>query len=830
MSDAADLGFLYGAGVCGALARDLDWAKTPLGPIASWSQTLKTIVAIVLHSRAPMLLHWGPEQALIYNDACLPSFRQGRHPAAMGKPARDGFPEAWPVVGPDVESAMRGAPVMRDDALIPIVRDGRFEEAYWSYAENPVFEPHGGVSGVLGMFCETTFRVIAERRIRVLRAMAERLADVPVAGEVIATAMDVLRSARVDVPFAIVFRIGTDGAMTAREAALDDGQALPKIETSLRAHLDGTGAIEACVTLPPVEVRGAPWPEPVDRACILEVPSLSSARSRTLLLFGLSPRLSFDDRYEGYLTHIVAAIEHACARIASFEARASAGSEHRSLLMQAPVATILMTGPEHQIELANRAFIELSGRELVGKKYLEAFPELAETELPIILDRVYRTGEPFGTKEQLVPLKRNGVIEDRWFSFNLQPMRDSAGDVYGVIGVSHEITESVVGRRSLERLSAEREKLLSALEAANRSKDEFLAMLGHELRNPLAPITTALHLMALKEPGALVRERAIIERQAGHLVHLVDDLLDVSRVTRGKVRLNKSRIALADVVSRAVETATPLFEQKRHTLTVDVPSAGLDVDGDPVRLGQVFSNLLTNAAKYTEPGGRISVRATREDDAAVVRVEDNGAGIHPDQLAQIFDAFVQGPRASDRALGGLGLGLALVKSFVTLHGGAVVAHSRGPGFGSVFEVRLPALAPEDHAVPEEAPEQIDGRPPPPRKRVLLVDDSEDILELVSTLLRFEGYEVLEARDGPSALQVAPSFRPDVAVLDIGLPAMDGYDLAQHLREELGESTPKLIAMTGYGQESDRERARQAGFAVHLVKPVDPSALLASIRS
>lgn len=399
-----------------------------------------------------------------------------------------------------------------------------------------------------------------------------------------------------------------------------------------------------------------------------------------------------------------------------------------------------------------------------------------------------------------------------------------------MMGVIVDITEGVVARRALEKLSSEREKLLNAVAEASRAKDEFLAMLGHELRNPLAPITTALHLMKMKDPESFARERAIIERQAGHLLHLVDDLLDVSRVARGKVTLSRSRVSLCDVISRAVEIASPLFEQKRHVLTVDVPNVGFDVLGDPSRLAQVFANLLTNAAKYTESRGRISITAERIGDVGVVRVQDNGMGILPDQLPHLFDAFFQGPRTSDRAQGGLGIGLALVKNLVLLHGGTVAVSSAGVGAGSVFEVHLPTVTGEVARTPPPVPAFAETPRPSTGSRVLLVDDNEDILEIVSTLLRFEGYEVLTANDGPMALRIAPEFRPNVAILDIGLPAMDGYDLARHLREALGERTPKLIAMTGYGQRADGQRAHRAGFAAHLVKPVDPSTLLASIRA
>jgi CheY-like chemotaxis protein/nitrogen-specific signal transduction histidine kinase len=387
--------------------------------------------------------------------------------------------------------------------------------------------------------------------------------------------------------------------------------------------------------------------------------------------------------------------------------------------------------------------------------------------------------------------------------------------------------DQVAARHVLERTGRERERLLAELETASRTKDEFLAMLGHELRNPLAPILTALELMRLKGGDVLIREREIIERQAAHLVHLVDDLLDVARVAQGKIELRRTRVAIAEVVSRAAETASPLLEQKAHTLRVDVAVEGLDVDGDPVRLSQVVANLLTNAAKYSDPGAHIQVTASRQDDEIAVRVVDDGAGIAPEQLPHLFEAFFQGPRARDRAEGGLGLGLALVKSLVALHGGTVSAASDGLGRGSVFEIRLPALD-ASSTTPERAPRQRSLPPSDHATRVLIVDDNVDIAELFTSFLETFGFDVRAAHDGPRALELVETFHPDVAVLDIGLPVMDGYELASRLRERFGEGAPTLIAMTGYGQTEDRETSRLAGFARHLVKPVDAYALVEAI--
>jgi PAS domain S-box-containing protein len=827
---------LHGDGVCAELARGVDWSSTPLGPISSWSPRLTATANVVLCARHPMLLFWGPEHVQLYNDAFIPSFGTSRHPAAMGQRGKECWPEAWPTLRKVLEESRRGISGWRDEHLVPIQRGGHLEEAFWTYSYSPAFEEDGRVAGTLFICNDTTSHVLGKRRARTLRALATQLAEVKTASELTPMAVEILRTALSDVPFVVAYELGDDGVPIVRRTNLTEHhEALVTIGAAVANRVEaarsrGSQTISTTLDVPPLALCGAPWPEPVTRSFIATLPRSTNARSTEVLVFGLSPRLPFNAVYKFHLEQIVETIADVRERVEASQARTKAESQRMDLLRQAPIATVLSTGPEQRIEFANDAFVELHGNDPTGKTFAEAFPDLVGGEVHRLVQRVYTAGESLAVDEHRVVLPRNGVASERWLKFDIRPIRDDAGNVYGALATAVDITDTVLARHTLERCSTEHERLLAGAEAASRAKDEFFAMLGHELRNPLAPIMTALHLMKLKEPDALVREREIIARQAAHLVKLVDDLLDVARVARGKVMLDRARVQLGEVIARAVETASPLFEEKRHLLTVEVPSHGLDVDGDALRLGQVFANLLTNAAKYTEPGGRISASAERDGDAVVVRVEDNGVGIPSEQIPLLFDAFFQGPRSPDRAQGGLGLGLALVKSFVALHGGSVAAKSRDGG-GSIFEVRLPALAdPPEAPAPQALEPTSPMAGPSETKRVLLVDDSDDILEIFSSLLRLEGYEVVATHDAPSALRVAPSFRPNVAVLDIGLPAMDGYELAAHLRKVLGDHAPKLIAMTGYGQEADRERARRAGFAAHLVKPVDPQELLASVRT
>lgn len=384
----------------------------------------------------------------------------------------------------------------------------------------------------------------------------------------------------------------------------------------------------------------------------------------------------------------------------------------------------------------------------------------------------------------------------------------------------------VRARREAEAAREQAEAARERAEAAGRLREEFLAMLGHELRNPLAPIVTALHIIAQR--GTCVdREHAVIERQVKHLVRLVDDLLDVSRITRGRIALRVERVDMATVVERAVEKAHPMLDARKHHFEVQV-APDLVVDGDHDRLVQVVTNLLTNAAHYTPESGHLRLSAEDDDGQVVLRVEDNGIGITPELLPRLFDTFVQAEQASDRREGGLGLGLSLVRNIVALHGGSVEAQSDGPGRGSVFTLRL-RRAQGTSAVPASEPTPTPA-PLPRALHVLVVDDNEDAAMMLGELLSETGLKVMLAKDGPEALASLDRFNPDVALLDIGLPIMDGYELAAKMRERLGARTPQMIAVTGYGQETDRTRCRESGFDAHFVKPVDWEALLQAIGS
>ncbi|MEN3275399.1 MAG: hypothetical protein V7631_1189, partial [Massilia sp.] len=492
-----------------------------------------------------------------------------------------------------------------------------------------------------------------------------------------------------------------------------------------------------------------------------------------------------------------------------------------TLFEQAPGIIAVLRGPEHIFEITNKSYMQLIGRtDLVGKTAREALPEVEGQGFFELLDQVYASGEPFvGHSVPLDVARASGApLERRYLDFIYQPIRDPAGEVVGIFVEGSDVTV--------------RKQVEDELRTANRQKDQFLAMLAHELRNPLAPITTAAQLlkMGTLDAKAIRNASEIIARQAEHMTDLVNDLLDVSRVTRGLVTLDKEELDVNAVVAGAVEQVRPLIESKRHALTMQLSGEPVHVLGDRTRLVQVLSNILNNAAKYTPPAGQILLRVTASDDRVLVNISDNGIGIEGDVLPYIFELFTQAERTPDRSQGGLGIGLALVKSLVALHGGSVDARSGGPGLGSEFEICLPRV--DTVQAPDAAGEGGTQAARVQPLRVMVVDDNQDAAQMLATLLEVQGHAVSVEYDGRGALQRARLEQPQVMLLDIGLPDTDGYALARALRAipELRPAT--LVALTGYGQDEDRRLAEEAGFDHHLVKPADldqVSQILASVQ-
>ena len=708
--DADALWFLRGGGCSGEAVRHVDWEASPLGKPETWPTILKTTLATMFRARQPMFLWWGPELLQFYNDGYLPSFGQGKHPGAMGQRGEEWWEEIWSVIGPQIQGVMQGGTATwNEDALVPVVRNGKLEEVYWTYSYTPVFDGDGRVAGTLVICTETTQRVLAERRTRLLHQLVSTVSVASDLKTLKENALLAIEEARNDIPFALLCRATQSG----------DGFR-PLGWRGLSADCAEKVCQALCGKLPPnsseghlVTFDGELFESATDLSLDVYAAPFNALGDelQRYAVFGLSRQLPFDQKYQQFLDQFAANLGLSRTRILETSQRGAVEAERESLLEQ--------------------------------------------------------------------------ILEDR-----------------------------VV----LEQAHEERASLLASLEQASRAKDEFLAILGHELRNPLSPIVTALRLMKERGDIAEMREHKIIERQVNHLVRLVDDLLDVSKIARGKVDLRREIVNLHDVVSRAVEMVGDLLESHRHQLLIEGDENELLCYADPMRLAQIVTNLLTNAARYTPAGGRIVLRTGLAEETLYVSVEDNGIGISADMLPRVFNLFEQATRSSDRADGGLGIGLALAQNLVALHGGTIHAESQGLGEGCKFIVKLPPA--QSIEIAEQATRRLRfASPSPHSKRILVVDDNVDAAELLQITLQNRGHEVEIAHDPLTALDIAATFKPECAILDIGLPVIDGYELALRLRKVPDCEPCRMIALTGYGQDKDKQRGREAGFEEHLVKPV-----------
>ncbi|MGB6603462.1 MAG: ATP-binding protein [Steroidobacteraceae bacterium] len=487
--------------------------------------------------------------------------------------------------------------------------------------------------------------------------------------------------------------------------------------------------------------------------------------------------------------------------------------QFQTLLNAAPLGVCLVDA-DFRIREVNPPALAVIGDipDLIGRDFDEVihilWPQVYADELVGRFRDTLETGEPYAMPERMEQRRDRGVIEYYEWWINRIPLPDGR---YGVVCYFRDSAEHALAR--------------ARLEAADRQKDEFLAMLAHELRNPLAPIRNASELLARSAtPDARMQVAAILRRQVIHLTRLVDDLLDVSRITQGKIDLKRRPVQLAKIIEQAVETVEPLLKEKQHKVSIVSDRRSLWVHADPTRLLQCVVNVLTNASKYTQPRGDIRIESHNENAQAVLSVADNGVGIAPDLLPHVFDLFVQSDRTLDRAEGGLGIGLSVVKKLLEMHGGSVTATSAGLGCGAVFEIRVPLIDGASEFTFERP--QIKTAP----RRILVVDDNRDSANSLGMVLEVEGHKVESVYTAQDALERVGSFKPDVVLLDIGLPGMDGYEVARRIRELPGLERVRLVALTGYGQADDKERTRSAGFDGHLVKPVDFSLLGQALTS
>ncbi len=970
-ASSVELDVLAGGGEMGALMRRTDLAATTLGPIESWPQSLRTAVSILLDSRFGMYIAWGPQYAQLYNDAYRPILGSTKHPGALGALASATFAESWDIIGPMFDEVRRGNATGSEDWMLPLDRNGYLEECFFTFSYSPIRDESGGVGGVHVTVTETTRRVLGERRLRALHALAEATIGERTGDEVAAATLASLRAAPEDVPFAIVFlATGEDQGLTlagsfgAPTGAATASSSWPLAEALAATRLHVVDDVDARLGVVPSGV----WPEPV-RAAVM-VPILRNGNAPAgVLIAGVSPRRALDDDYEEFLIRCASHVGRALAdaRAAADERRLVEAERQRlyTHFQQAPFAVAVLRGSDYVVELANPAALAVWGKTpaLVGQPLLQGFPELIGQPFIGFLDTVMATGAPYEGRGVLgrMPRGPNGALTDAYFNFVYSPLRDRSGIVEGVLVAGFEVTAEILASREVEEAQLlfksvvdnvpelawtarpdgfidyynqrwyeytgtapeqmmgwgwrdvhdpvmvdavaarwqralatgspvemefqlrgadgvfrwfltrvrplrdaegaivrwfgtntnidERVHLLASEKAAredaersSRAKDEFLAIVSHELRNPL---NAMLGWTRLLRSGSLPAERQgraleTIERNAVDQAQLIEDLLDVSRIVSGKLPLEVQNVTLARVVEAAVDSARPAIEAKSLRISVVLDDHGV-VAGDPARIQQIVWNLLTNATKFTPRGGSIRVVLRRDTSHLELTVSDSGQGIEPAFLPHVFERFKQADASTTKKHGGLGLGLAITKSLVEMHGGTITVESEGPARGATFVVRLPVAAVHRGSAGSAPATREAGTPPAmgfgaPEVlrglRVLTVDDEPDAREIVSAVLTACGSHVVAAASVDEAMLAFDRERPDVLLSDIGMPDADGYALIRRVRARTraeGSATP-AACLTGYASAEDRRRALVAGFTMHVAKPIDPAELVAVVES
>jgi signal transduction histidine kinase len=867
-----DLHLLGSSGAVRAGYHLHDWSESPLGPPEGWPATLRHAASLILESEFPMYLAWGPQLTFLYNAAFAPLL-DGRAPSALGMPLPEAMGDSWQGMKPLVERAMAGHAIYGEDVPTPVYRNGKPHQGWFTLAYSPLRDEDGRVAGLLCVTSETTPRVQLERRHAVQLQVVDSLRRLHHPSDIIECACTVLGKhlelehacyVEADEPegrFEVKYDWAHDRSATplaGKAARLDDfgPQALALLRTGTPL------AVQDALVDPRLPLRGERYAAAGARS-ILVVPRVRRGQLQAALVgYGRLPR-DWDEENQRLAADIAERSWEALDRVRAEQALRDAVARQTTLLdmnefrlelsdslrrLDDPGQIFTQTGAmlgrflqasrvlygdydaDKQIVTFHSNYTdgmtaELSGTFPAALFGTANFSALAHgTWVASDLQRDPRTCGPDTwpnyaalqiRSSVVVPLNRNGALTTCLFINDNLPRMWNADIVRLIEDVAERAWSAV------ERVRAE-----EALRLADRRKDEFLAMLAHELRNPLAPISAAAQLLNMGEPDAarVSRTSAIITRQVTHMTGLIDDLLDVSRVTRGLVVLAREEVDLRSVIADAVEQVRPLIEARHHQLAQNLSATPVFVEGDYKRLVQVLANLLNNAAKYTPEGGKLAIWLGATAEQVLISVSDSGIGISAELLPTVFDLFSQAERTPDRSQGGLGLGLALVKSLVELHGGMVTAASEGRNMGCEFTVRLPRL----HArarLEAAAPRPSAGAPRGGRRlNLMLVDDNIDAAQTLGLLLESSGHTVTVVHNPVDALMRAEQQRFDACLLDIGLPGMNGYELARRLRKLPGGQDATLVAITGYGQESDQATAMYAGFDRYFVKPVEPAGL------
>jgi len=817
-----DLAFATGGGDMGALLRTVDWSLNPLGPLETWPQSLRTAVSLMLGTRQPMYVAWGPGLQLLYNDAYrgLLGARADRPERVLGQRFDQVWADVWHEVGPMMRETLGGNAVHAEDHEFVLHRNGYPERMYATFSTIPLRDEAGRVAGVCCVCSETTSKVVSERRA--------------------------LAAAEANAKFRTFFEQGSqfsalmapDGTLIeANHIALEGGRYRREDVIGQPFHACGwwSRSPQAIATVRDAIVRVArgdsvrcelPWflADGEQRFTDMTMAPVTGDDGALLFIAATGGDITERRQVEERL-RLLDAIGEA-TRVAR-DPKTIMSEATRLLGEHMGVTRVAYADlePDNDCFTIRHDWTAPGAISTVGVYSLDLFGSRARADMregrTLLIhdvDAELAGDDGAGMFNQIgikaiicCPLVKDGRLAAMMAVHQEHPRAWGAGEV--------ALVEAVV-----ERCWAHIERVRSteALREADRRKSEFLATLAHELRNPLAPIRNGLEIMKMKRstpasPALLDNVRAMMERQVGHMAHMINDLLDIARVSSGKLVLQVRPVDLREVIATAVETSKPLIDAAGHALEVDDPGVPVPVEVDPVRISQVLSNLLSNAAKYTPQGGCIRLAVRVEGHDVVVTVADDGIGIAADMLGAVFDMFTQAARSIERSHGGLGIGLSLVRRLVELHGGSASASSEGVGRGSTFAVRLP-LADAPAADAGAAP----GVAAPGRAlRVLVADDNLDAAATLSALLQLDGHQTCVVHDGAAAVDAAATFRPELAFLDIGMPRMDGYEAARRLRQMPALDGMLLVALTGWGTDEDRARSRAAGFDRHLLKPAMP---------
>jgi PAS domain S-box-containing protein len=758
----------------GERIRAFDWASTPLGRSDTWPSSLRTAVDLMLGAAQPTYIAWGPTLLSLYNDSFIPVVGD-KHERALGQPYSELWAEVWDQYQPIVAATMAGKAQYFIDQPVRLLGRPKTPISYFTFSYTPLRDDRSGQ--VMGFYCsasETTQSVLAQEQMRDRIEIAFRQAE-----QRYRALFD-----SIDEGFCI-----TQVKFDASGRAID----YRFLEVN-RAFQEQSGIASA----------SGKWAREIE-------PNLEQ---RWFDIYGHVARSGEPTRFVDYSQAMhrwfdvyafrVGNPDEALVAILFTDITEKRQAEERwKSAFEIQTIGVVFWTHDFRIKDTNDAFLRMTGftrEDALGKTWQELTPPEFHDASRDAIQEVLIHGESAPYEKQY--FRKDG---SRWWGlFAARRIGDEA--VEFVLDVSE--------RRNAEEL----------LRVADRKKDEFLATLAHELRNPLAPIRNGLQIARLitRSEPTLQRTVEMMDRQLSHLVRLVDDLLDVGRITSGKLELRRQPLSLSQVVASSVESTRTVIENQRHELRVEAAEDDLFVLGDIDRLSQVFINLLSNAAKYTEPGGRIRVTLARENDQAVVRVIDTGIGIPQGEADNVFELFSQVRSHQGRTGGGLGIGLSLVKSLLTMHGGRVEAWSAGPGMGSTFTVRLPLLSPTYSQLHQTAFEPL--APVENARRILVVDDNVDAAKSLAMLLELMGHEVRTASDGVEAVEQTTRFEPDLVFLDLGMPRMDGLEAARRIRDLPFGTDTMLIALTGWGQDNDRRKTLEAGFDLHVVKPVQATQL------